>query len=91
MQRPKIKGTPKVGIIIKRARLKKGFTRKQAAKAVKLSEAYFGHIERGSLVTISSGLLSRLKTNIGPMNGLLKLLPKHNKKVSEINKYYRSK
>lgn len=88
MKKPNVKKTAKIGLILKKARLKKGLTKKQAAKAVKLSEHYWGHIERGSLVPFSDSLLERLKSKFGSLRGLAKLIPAHNRKTKLLYKYY---
>lgn len=73
-----------IGMILRSTREEMLLSREQAAKRLKISAGYLGHLERDSHVPLSIGLISRFSREYGPgMRMLEKLVLEHNKKVKK--------
>lgn len=77
-----------IGNTIRMAREKKGLTREQIAKKLKITPGYFGHIERDAPVPISERLVLALKKFLGlRLNG--PMVERHNSTSKRVYRNYR--
>lgn len=78
-----------LGQLIKGAREKRQLTRETAAKKLKISASYLGHLERNDTVPLSSGLLQRLQLKLGVPKRLGSLVERHNARAKRWYAAYR--
>lgn len=62
---------PTLSQVIREARIKKGWTRPQLAKRLKLSLSYVNHLEYNSPVYLSDDLCKRLRVTLALRNAVL--------------------
>lgn len=73
-----------VGDILRKARAKKNLTREQAAKKLKISAGYYGHLECDNKVWLSDKLTARAVKALGASARLFKAQEAHNKRASKL-------
>lgn len=84
--------TKTVGQVIRKGREKKGFTRPELAKKLKISIAYLGHLECDHPVTFSERLqLGSARTLGVPLRTLSRLAEPHNRKARRWYSNYRKR